>query len=92
MTSRRKPSPVLTEIMSKITDEDREKTRKEMMKIEGKQVYQDNKFIEGAQWMLNRVEEFLSDLTITIEQEGIEYNGKIEPTQLHNILNKLKIW
>lgn len=32
MTNRRKPSPVLTEIMSKITDEDREKTRKEMMK------------------------------------------------------------
>lgn len=31
MSSRRKPSPVLTEIMSKITDEDREKTRKEMM-------------------------------------------------------------
>ena len=29
--SRRKPSPVLTDIMSKITDEDREKTRKEMM-------------------------------------------------------------
>lgn len=31
MSSRRKPSPVLTEIMSTITDEDREKTRKEMM-------------------------------------------------------------
>lgn len=31
MSSRRKPSPVLTEIMSNITDEDREKTRKEMM-------------------------------------------------------------
>ena len=33
MSSRRKPSPVLTEIMSNITDEDREKTRKEMMDI-----------------------------------------------------------
>ena len=31
MSSRRKPSPVLTAIMSNITDEDREKTRKEMM-------------------------------------------------------------
>lgn len=30
MSSRRKPSPVLTAIMSNITDEDREKTRKEM--------------------------------------------------------------
>ena len=32
MSSRRKPSPVLTEIMSNITDEDREKTKMEMMK------------------------------------------------------------
>lgn len=32
MKNRRKPSPVLTEIMSKITNEDREKTRKEMMR------------------------------------------------------------
>lgn len=32
MSRKRKPSPVLTDIMSKITDEDREKTRKEMMK------------------------------------------------------------
>ena len=30
MKKTRKPSPVLTEIMSNITDEDREKTRKEM--------------------------------------------------------------
>ena len=33
MSSRRKPSPVLTAIMSNITDEDREKTRKEMMSM-----------------------------------------------------------
>ena len=33
MSSRRKPSPVLTAIMSNITDEDREKTRKEMMNM-----------------------------------------------------------
>lgn len=32
MSRKRKPSPVLTDIMSKITDEEREKTRKEMMK------------------------------------------------------------
>ena len=62
-----------------------------MLKVEGKQVYQDKRFIEGAQWMLNRIEEFLSNLTISVEQEGIEYNGKIEPTQLNNILNKLKV-
>jgi hypothetical protein len=33
MKSRRKPSPVLTKIMSRITDEDREKTRKKMMNM-----------------------------------------------------------
>ena len=32
MSRKRKPSPVLTDIMSKITDEDREKTRMEMLK------------------------------------------------------------
>ena len=32
MSRERKPSPVLTEILSKITDEDREKTLKEMFK------------------------------------------------------------
>ena len=34
----RKQSPVLAEIMSKITDEDREKTKIEMLKILNKEI------------------------------------------------------
>ena len=48
MSSRRKPSPVLTEIMSKITDEDREKTRMEMM------LQLDNEYIVESYELIGR--------------------------------------
>lgn len=53
MSSRRKPSPVLTAIMSNITDEDREKTRKEMMNMLKTKITEDNIrefLIEGMGW------------------------------------------
>jgi hypothetical protein len=53
MSSRRKPSPVLTEIMSNITDEDREKTRKEMMNMLKTKITEDvirEFFIEKMNW------------------------------------------
>ena len=53
MCSRRKPSSVLTDIMSKITDNDREKTRMEMTKMLKTKITEDNIrefLIEGMGW------------------------------------------
>ena len=53
MSSRRNPSPVLTAIMSNITDEDREKTRKEMTNMLKTKITEDNIrefLIEGMGW------------------------------------------
>lgn len=53
MSRKRNPSPVLTDIMSKITDEDREKIRKEMMNMLKTKITEDiirEFFIEKMNW------------------------------------------
>lgn len=53
MSRKRKPSHVLTDIMSKITEEDKEKTRKEMMNMLKTKITEDiirEFFIEKMNW------------------------------------------
>lgn len=59
--------------------------------IKHTQVSDNVKFREGANWMLSRLEEVLSDLTLTIENNDIIYDTKLDKTNIHKIIDKLKI-
>ena len=59
--------------------------------IKHTQVSDNVEFRKGANWMLSRVEEVLSNLTLTIENNDIVYDTKLDKTNIHKIIDKLKI-
>ena len=59
--------------------------------IKHTQVSDNVEFREGANWMLSRVEEVLSNLTLTVENNDIVYDTKLDKTSIHKIIDKLKI-
>lgn len=59
--------------------------------IKHTQVCDNVEFRKGANWMLSRVEEVLSNLTLTIENNDIVYDTKLDKTNIHKIIDKLKI-
>ena len=59
--------------------------------IKHTQVSDNVKFREGANWMLSRLEDVLSNLTLTVENNDIIYDTKLDKTSIHKIIDKLKI-
>lgn len=62
------------------------------IKIKSTQVArQDDNFRKGANWMLGMVEEVLSNITLTVENNGIVYDTKLDNAFIHKIIDKLKL-